>query len=69
MLSLKTLSKISILSRRPVAMAEGYPHVNVIIHHDYLAYPPEVLEQLQSAEGCVWAQGVSQNDVSKEYCS
>ena len=66
MLTLQTLTKISILSRRPVPMAEGHSQVQVIIHHDYTNYGPEVLEQLRGAEGCVWAQGISVNDVSKE---
>jgi uncharacterized protein YbjT (DUF2867 family) len=61
-----SVTKVSILSRKPVAQAEGHPQVNVIIHNDFSSYPPSILEQLKGADGCVWAQGVSANDVSKE---
>jgi len=66
MLNVPAVTKISILSRRPVPMAEGYPKANVIIHKDFTNYPPELLSQLEGAEGCVWALGVSVNDVNKE---
>ena len=65
MLSNNAVTRVSILSRRPVAMAEGHSKVDVIIHKDYTRYPPEVLEKLKGAKGCVWAQGVSANDVGK----
>jgi uncharacterized protein YbjT (DUF2867 family) len=60
-----TISKLSILTRKPVALAEGNPHVNVIIHKDYEHYPKDVLEKLEGAEGCVWALGPSVTAVSK----
>ena len=66
MLTSEPVTKVSILSRRPVPMAEGHPKVNVILHTDFKQYPNEVLEQLKDATGCVWALGVSSNDVSKE---
>ncbi|RDW72802.1 hypothetical protein BP6252_06709 [Coleophoma cylindrospora] len=66
MLNTPAVSKISILSRRPVPMAEGHNKVNVIIQTDYNNYPSEVLAQLKGAEGCVWAQGVSALHVTKE---
>lgn len=68
MLKMKDITKISILSRRPVAMAENAndPRVNVIIHTDFLHYGRNVLSQLQGANGAVWALGVSQTKVSKE---
>lgn len=66
MLAQQSVSRVSILSRRPVAMAEGHDKVKVFIHDDYKNYGPELLEELKDAQGCVWAQGVSQNDVSKE---
>lgn len=53
------ISRVSILSRRPVKRAEGQPKANVIIHKDYESYPQELLDQLQGATGCVWAQGIS----------
>lgn len=61
-----SVSRLSILSRRPVPMAENKPNVTVIEHRDFSQYPPELLEKLKGANGCIWAQGISQNDVSKE---
>ncbi|KAK2811449.1 hypothetical protein FQN50_002072 [Emmonsiellopsis sp. PD_5] len=45
------ISKLTILSRRPVPMAEGAEGVTVIEHKDFETYPPELLKQLQGAEG------------------
>ncbi|KAJ4301219.1 hypothetical protein N0V90_003310 [Kalmusia sp. IMI 367209] len=60
------ISHISILSRRPVKMAEGHEDkVNVIIHKDFKNYDQALLDELKDAQGCVWALGVSQNDVDK----
>lgn len=67
MLTTNSVTKVSVLSRRPVPMAEGNPKAEVIIHKDYTSYPPELLEKLKGAEGIVWAQGVSSADVSKAY--
>jgi hypothetical protein len=68
MLRSKDITKISILSRRPVAMADNAndPRVNVIIHRDFGRYDASVLEQLRGASGCVWALGVSQTQVNAE---
>lgn len=66
MLQLEAITKISILSRRPVPQAEGQAKAQTIIHKDFGTYPPELLAQLQGAEGCVWAQGTSVNNVSKK---
>lgn len=66
MITTPTVTAISILSRRPVPMAEGHSKVQVIIHKDFTSYPSDVLEKLKGADGCVWAQGISQSKVSKE---
>lgn len=66
MLTDDSITTISILSRRPVPMAEGHSKVKTILHTNFEQYPDEVLEQLRGATGCVWALGVSSNDVSKE---
>ncbi|KAF3194358.1 hypothetical protein TWF225_006906 [Orbilia oligospora] len=58
-LSSPSISKVSILSRRPVAAADGNPKANVIIHKDFTSYPPELLHQLSGASACIWAQGIS----------
>jgi hypothetical protein len=67
MLVSPTVSKISILSRRPVAQAEGQPKAHVIIHKSFAEYPPQLLEQLKDVDGVVWAQGISSTQVSKPY--
>ncbi|KND89659.1 hypothetical protein TOPH_05653 [Tolypocladium ophioglossoides CBS 100239] len=68
MLKAEDITKISILSRRPVKMAEdrGDPRINVILHKDFETYDSEVLEQLKGADGCVWALGISQTKVDKQ---
>ncbi|KAJ4987838.1 nucleoside-diphosphate-sugar epimerase [Stagonosporopsis vannaccii] len=65
MLAQKGISQISILSRRPVKMAEGHDKVKVILHEDFDTYNEALLDGLKDAQGCVWALGVSQNAVSK----
>ncbi|KAK1998794.1 nucleoside-diphosphate-sugar epimerase [Colletotrichum falcatum] len=68
MLKMKDITKISVLSRKPVAMAENArdPRVNVIIHKDFEKYDAQLLEKLKGANGAVWALGISQNKVGKE---
>lgn len=68
MIKMKDITKISILSRRPVKMAEDVkdPRINVIIHKDFEKYDSELLSQLKGASGCVWALGISQTQVGKE---
>ncbi|KAI1267017.1 putative nucleoside-diphosphate-sugar epimerase [Xylariaceae sp. FL1019] len=68
MVKMKDVTKISILSRRPVQMADDLkdPRVNVIIHKDFTSYEPSVLSQLKGAKGVVWALGISQTQVGKE---
>ncbi|KAJ5944973.1 hypothetical protein N7516_005141 [Penicillium verrucosum] len=68
MLKNAAVSKISILSRSPVKMAEDAkdPRVQVITHTNFESYKPELLDQLKDADGCVWALGTSQTNVTKE---
>jgi uncharacterized protein YbjT (DUF2867 family) len=66
MLKSKEITKISILSRRPVPLAADDPRANVIIHKDFENYEPELLKKLQGANGVVWALGISQLKVTKE---
>lgn len=54
-----SISRISVLSRRPVQLADNEPKANVIIHKDFASYPPDVLDQLKGATACVWAQGIT----------
>jgi len=60
------ISKIHILSRKPVPLAGNDSRVNIILHEDFSSYPNHVLEQFKDAKGIVWALGISVNDVSKE---
>ncbi|KIW30621.1 uncharacterized protein PV07_06354 [Cladophialophora immunda] len=76
--STPTIHKLSIISRSSsipwlsATPPPGTPTVNkhtkieVIEHKDFTSYPPELLEKLKGADACIWALGVSQNDVSKE---
>lgn len=68
MIKMKDVTKISILSRRPIPMADDAkdPRINVIIHRDFDKYEPDVLDKLKGANGVVWALGISQNKVTKE---
>lgn len=54
------VAKVSVLSRRPVKLAEGNPKANVVLHSEYGSYPKSILDQLRGATGCIWAQGKSQ---------
>nr|GAT57396.1 ARM repeat-containing protein [Mycena chlorophos] len=64
-----SVTKLSILSRREFALPteEGLDTEKavIIVHKDYDTYPPALLEQLQGAHGCIWAQGISQTKVSR----
>ena len=66
MIANKAVTRVSILSRRPVAMADGHEKVKVIIHEDFEKYDLSLLEDLKDANGCVWALGVRQNAVDKQ---
>jgi len=68
MIKAKDITKISILSRRPVKMIEGLndPRIDVITHGDFSKYDTDVLQKLSGASGCVWALGISQTQVSPE---
>ena len=60
-----SIARVSVLSRRPVKLAENEPKARVIIHKDFDNYPPDVLDQLKGATGCVWAQGISSRGMSE----
>ena len=52
MLAQESISRISILSRRPVKMAEGHDKAKVIIHKDFQTYDKTLLDELRDAQGC-----------------
>lgn len=68
MIRMKDVTKISIISRRPVKMAEDSqdPRINVILHNDFEQYDATLLSQVKDATGCVWALGIGQDQVGKE---
>ncbi|CAK7237472.1 hypothetical protein SBRCBS47491_009987 [Sporothrix bragantina] len=77
MLAMPEISRISILSRRPVPMLEdrikandataAKDRVRVILHKDFAKYDDALLKgELKGAAGVVWALGISQLAVSKE---
>jgi hypothetical protein len=67
MINASSVSQVSILSRRPVPQADGCAKCNVIIHKDFTSYSNELMAQLKDVDGVVWAQGISQTKVEKEY--
>ncbi|CAN8098818.1 unnamed protein product [Discula destructiva] len=68
MIKMREITKISIISRRPVRMAEDAkdPRINVILHKDFEKYDSALLNQLNGARGVVWALGISQTEVDAE---
>ncbi|KIJ49851.1 hypothetical protein M422DRAFT_777237 [Sphaerobolus stellatus SS14] len=60
------ITRVSVLSRRPVSQAEGQKKVHVILHEDFAKYPDTLLAQLKGAHACIWALGPSQIGVTKE---
>lgn len=69
MLRSTSVSKVTLLTRRQVPQAQAHANgskATTIIHSDYLNYPPSLLSQLTDADGCVWAQGISVNQVDKD---
>lgn len=67
MIRTKDITKITVLSRRPVKFTDD--RINVIIHKDFASYDHELLDKLRGAQACVWALGISQTEVSKESVS
>lgn len=60
------ITRISVLSRRPVQLAEGSSKTSVFIHSDFENYSPELLAQIKDATGCIWAQGIATKGIPKE---
>ena len=78
MLAMPEITRISILTRRPVPLIEdriqkkdpvasNKDRVRVILHKDFAKYDDELINgPLRGAAGVVWALGISQLQVSKE---
>ena len=65
MLMAPAVTKISILSRKPVPQADGQPKCQVLLHQDFTKYDASLMQKLEGATGCVWALGVRQGAVSR----
>lgn len=61
----EAISQITVLSRRPVKLAENESKTNVILQKDFESYPQDILKQLEGATGCIWAQGISSRGMSE----
>lgn len=68
LMHMKNVTKISILTRRPVPMLENNKddRLEEIIHKDFGKYDSDLLQRLRGANGIVWALGTSQSGVSEE---
>jgi len=47
-----SITSIIALTRRPLEVKD--PKIKTIIHTDYLTYPPELMNELEGAEACIW---------------
>ncbi|KAJ7610827.1 hypothetical protein FB45DRAFT_993384 [Roridomyces roridus] len=67
-LSSPNITRVSILSRRQFALPDDLDSskATIIVHEKYDEYPPSLLDMVKGADGCIWAQGISQSQVSKE---
>jgi uncharacterized protein YbjT (DUF2867 family) len=61
------VSKVTILSRREVPVVEDNPRFETVIQKDFGTYDKDLLEKLKGASGAIWAQGISINQVPREY--
>jgi uncharacterized protein YbjT (DUF2867 family) len=66
-----SITQLSILSRREFALPTDndldVQKARVIVHTDYSTYSDSLLSTaLKDAQGCIWAQGISQTEVAKE---
>ncbi|KAK0265962.1 hypothetical protein LTR91_021432 [Friedmanniomyces endolithicus] len=50
-----SITSIIALSRRPIPVS--HPKLTTVIQSNFLAYPPDILSQLQGAEACIWVLG------------
>lgn len=66
MLDDPAVTKISIISRKPVPQADGRAKAEVIIQEDVAKYDAATLAKLKGAHGCVWALGPPLMSVTRE---
>src|SRR4051794_15370234 len=51
-LSNPAITSLIALSRKPLSIT--HPKLRVVIVQDFSSYTPEILEELEGAEGCIW---------------
>ncbi|KAF4311781.1 putative nucleoside-diphosphate-sugar epimerase protein [Botryosphaeria dothidea] len=66
MLDDPAVTKISIISRKPVPQADGRAKAEVIIQEDVAKYDAATLAKLKGAHGCVWALGPPLMSVTRD---
>lgn len=59
-----SILQVTVLVRRPlpshiIANPDATPKLKTIVHTDFSAYPPSLLEQVKDHDAVIWAQGVS----------
>jgi uncharacterized protein YbjT (DUF2867 family) len=59
------VTKVTIISRKPVPQADGHAKVVVIVQEDLGVYSEETLEKLRGAKGCIWTVGPPYSSVSR----
>jgi hypothetical protein len=52
--------------RPPVNDTLDVQKARVTVHSDYAAYPDDLSSLMRGADGCIWAQGISQAQVLRE---
>jgi len=58
------ITSIVVLSRKPLPeQVTSNSKVNVVIIEDFTSYTPDVLKQLEGADGCVWAIGAKSTNI------
>ncbi|KAK7063932.1 ARM repeat-containing protein [Favolaschia claudopus] len=64
------VTRLSILSRRQFTLPSGEgldtQKAEIIVHDDFALYPSTLTDRLQGADAVIWAQGISQTQVSKQ---
>ncbi|KAI0945578.1 hypothetical protein AcW1_001769 [Taiwanofungus camphoratus] len=69
----RTITHITVLTRRPIPSwavlpADAAAKTEVVLHSDFLTYPPDLARRLAAHDACIWALGRSSVGMNeKEY--
>ncbi|CCM03998.1 uncharacterized protein FIBRA_06155 [Fibroporia radiculosa] len=66
-----SVNHITLLTRRPIPSWAVLPpdaasKTTVILHKDFLSYPPDLAQRLAAHDACIWALGKSSKGVTEE---